>query len=446
MKKRLPFLMVCFLLMSISHVNAQLVVTASRAANSVDVIWTFDPAAASYKILGFDDLLYFTIPQDPGLSDGAVYSKTVRGLENDTEYSFTVKSFSASGEELASGMVTVTTRRAGVNYEIIDDFDHFNGAVWELSNNSGTVDYPVDNDIKGGINASDMCGKYIKGKEAWARNYSGPALNTERLEVGPNAPYRYLHVKMYRVVTGTPLATPELGGFSIQCNTRADSAQITAVNKKIAYNAQFVDGAWHDYTFDLRALSSTDKAFFSWYFKANEFGGGSYTMQTDYYMCIDDIYLSNSGSPLNAAIEPVDVVLTAGTNGKVPVSGSYLVGSVVTATPDEGFEIDQWSDGTHVLSTTADCVITGKGTLTATFKLATGLTNITDNNLVKVEGRTICFLKEVESVDIYNTVGTVVYSQKQVSAHSSIPLDRSGIYLLKVQTNQGMKVQKIAIK
>ena len=73
----------------------------------------------------------------------------------------------------------------------------------------------------------------------------------------------------------------------------------------------------------------------------------------------------------------------AGENGSVntDVSGQYREGETITltATPDEGYQFDQWSDGTtenpYVLT------ITGDTTLTATFKvIPTGIEDVWKKN------------------------------------------------------------------
>jgi len=429
--------------MAMSSLNVKAAVTGVRTATTIDVIWTPDPLAVSYKVLGLNNLVLATIPAATLVAPITTFSKTISGLKPNTEYTFNVSSFDAGGNETPLGMVTMTTRRAGTNYEIIDDFDDPNLSTWTVSN-YGTFTPQEANVLLNGDSSA------LAGKWAWktgAKNYAGPRIPFEKISVGPNAKFQYLHVKMYRVVTGTVItAAPELGGFSFQADGRSDST-VTTINKKIGYptNGQFVDGVWHDYTFDLKAMSAANINYFSWYLKMNEFGGGSYLMTTDYYAFIDDIYLSNSGTANNSMIKPVAVTLVAGANGTVPVSGTYLKGSTITAVPASGYVIDGWSDGKNVISTTASCVIPGAGTLTASFKIVSGINDLFEGGLINVSNGKIEFLKSVISVDIYNTVGAMVRTQNNVSAGSSISLNR-GIYLVRVKTNQGLKVQKLIIQ
>jgi|GEM_PF-5068393 len=427
---------------AICSLNVKAAVTGSRTATTIDVIWTPDPLAVNYKVLGLNNVVLATIPATTLVAPITTFSKTITGLNPNTEYTFNVSSFDAGGNETPLGMLTMTTRRAGANYEIIDDFDDANLSSWTVSN-YGTFTPQEPNVVLTG-DSSALAGKWNwdpKGK-----NYAGPRASIEKLSVGPNAKYQYLHVKMYRVVTGTVAATPELGGFSFQADGRSDSA-VTTVNKKINYlvNGQFVDGVWHDYVFDLKAMSTSNINYFSWYFKMNEFGGGSYILSTNYYAFIDDIYLSNSATPNNLMVTPVSLTLVAGSGGTVPKSGTYLKGSTITAIPDNGYVIDNWSDGTNIISTSNNCVIPKAGTLTATFKLATGIKNLFEDGMINTTSNGIAILKPVQNLQIYNTIGSLVFSQTNYSSANIIHL-KKGIYLITAKIGNDVKYQKIFIK
>ncbi|MEI8086387.1 MAG: T9SS type A sorting domain-containing protein [Paludibacter sp.] len=421
-------------------------VTGIRTATTVDVVWTADPLAASYKVLGLNNLVLATIPATTLVAPITTFSKTITGLKPVTEYTFNVSSFDAGGAETPLGMVTVTTRSAGANYEIIDTFDDSNLATWTVSN-YGTFTPQEANTVLNG-DSSASAGKW--NWDARGKNYAGPRVPFEKITVGPSAKFQYLHVKMYRVVTGVVAVAPELGGFSFQADGRSDST-VTTVNKKIGYPTtgvtagQFVDGVWHDYVFDLKAMSAASINYFSWYFKMNEFGGGSYILTTDYHSFIDDIYLSNSGTANNTMVKPVAVTLVAGANGTVPASGTYLKGSTITATPAVGYVIDGWSDGTNVVSTAATCTIPGAGTLTATFKVSTGINDLIEGGIINVTDHNIEVLKNVTSLQVYNTVGAMIHTQNNISAGAVISLNR-GIYLVRVKSEQGVKIQKLIIR
>lgn len=446
MKTKLLILVAFCMLAMATTLNAA--VSAVRTAKTVDVIWTPDANAVTYKVMGLNNVVLATMPASTLIAPNTTFSKTIFGLQPNTEYTFSVASVDASNAETILGSVTVTTRRNGTDFEIIEDFDNMNQSVWGVSN-KGTFT-PQEMNLKTtGINTSDLCGKWASNcANASNRNYAGPANAYERITVGPNVKFQYLHVKMYRVVTGTPLvgSAEELGGFSIQMNGRADSSVYTAVNNKKYYNTAFVDGAWHDYVWDLKALGNgTDKSFFNWYFKMNEFGGGTYALQTEYNAFIDDVYLSNSSTPITNKIEPVALTLIAGANGTVPVSGTYLKGSTIVATPAAGYVIDNWSDGTNVISTTNTCVVPGVATLTATFKVATGINDLVDAGVLRIKSNQIDVLQSISSLQIYNTLGGLVNTYANLTEGSTISLER-GVYLLRVKTEKGLKVQKVVLQ
>ena len=446
-KMKTKLLILVAFCMTMGTFKAKATVSGVRTATSVAVVWTIDPLAVSYKVYGLNNVVLKTVAAPATVVGQTTVSANITGLKPNTEYTFNVSSFDASNNETQLGMVDIFTRMSGANYEIIDDFDDVNTSTWGVSN-KGTFTPQQNNTVLSGDSSALAAEWQSMCSSTSNRNYAGPLNTMERLTVGPNAPFQFLHVKMYRVVTGTPLvgALAELGGFSLQCNQRADSATMTGVNIKKYYLPQFVDGVWHDYVYDLKALGAgVDKSFFNWYIKMNEFGGGSYALQTDYYAFIDDIYLSNDGNPLGVAISPVAVTLVAGANGTVPVSGTYLKGSTITALPATGYVVDKWSMGSTVISTTAACVIPRAGTLTATFKLASGINDLIEGGIIKITDKKIEFLRNVSSVEIFNTVGSMIRTQNNVSEGTSISLNR-GIYLVRVKSDQGLKIQKVIIQ
>jgi hypothetical protein len=101
--------------------------------------------------------------------------------------------------------------------------------------------------------------------------------------------------------------------------------------------------------------------------------------------------------------------------------------------------------GSTVISTTAACVIPRAGTLTATFKLASGINDLIEGGIIKITDKKIEFLRNVSSVEIFNTVGSMIRTQNNVSEGTSISLNR-GIYLVRVKSDQGLKIQKVIIQ
>ena len=135
---------------------------------------------------------------------------------------------------------------------------------------------------------------------------------------------------------------------------------------------------------------------------------------------------------------------------KGSVSGGIIVskGTSVTviATPVSGYVFSKWNDGTSDVSTTASYTFTPTAdvTLTATFVTDpnTGVNQLSETNLVTVQGRNIR-INAVGEVQIYNSVGRLMISKKVVD--SPVSLNSAGVYLIKVITLQGVKIQKIVV-
>jgi len=76
----------------------------------------------------------------------------------------------------------------------------------------------------------------------------------------------------------------------------------------------------------------------------------------------------------------------------------------------------------------------------------TGITkSVTDNGLVIVKGRNVQLQNAATTVDIFNAIGAKVYSRVNVAASTSINMTQPGVYMVKVKSENGMKVQKIIV-
>ena len=156
--------------------------------------------------------------------------------------------------------------------------------------------------------------------------------------------------------------------------------------------------------------------------------------------------------PDMGAYEFNSIVVTTATadalKGSVSAGITVSKGSsaTVTATPLSGYIFSKWNDGTTDVSTSASYTFTPTTnvTLTATFVTdpGTGLNQLSETNLVSVQGRNIQ-LNVAGEVQIYNSVGRLMISKKVVN--SPISLNSAGIYVVKMITSQGIKVQKIVI-
>lgn len=80
------------------------------------------------------------------------------------------------------------------------------------------------------------------------------------------------------------------------------------------------------------------------------------------------------------------------------------------------------------------------------FQIPAGINNVVESGLVTVKGRSIEMLQSVNSITVYNAVGATIYSKKNVTVGTSISMNRSGIYVVKVNTENGIRVQKIILQ
>jgi len=271
------------------------------------------------------------------------------------------------------------------------------------------------------------------------RSYTGINGAKERIDVGPDVTYRYLHVKMYR--------DQDIGGFGATLLARTDITQAQIGLTAVPFSSKMTDGTWDDYSFDLKSISSTNKTFYGFYFAVNSTSGNP-TMATTTY--IDDVYLSNDPTPITSNIYTVNVTVLANNNtmGTVSPSGVYIKGtpSSIIATPNQGYQFVKWSNGASDLSTSASYTFTPTTdmTLTANFALASGINDLFESSILKVEGHNLIFKTEECVANVYNITGKLVASQKV--ADSILKLDQTGIYLIKLLTSQGVKIQKILIQ
>jgi hypothetical protein len=356
----------------------QVAPSAVRSATTVDLVWPPIVNSTSYKIYdGNDQLVFSGISPTPG-TGGTTIRKEITGLTPNTSYTYKLAVVGLDAVESAKGNpITVKTRKGGVNYEIIDDFeDATNASTWSISN-SGTITNATTNSLTGGFNPSSKCLKFSYSSTT-GKNYAGPQTLSERIDVGSGAKYRYLHVKMYRNVTGTPLATPENGGLGGTLGGRTDATITGLVYTTKAYNAtNFV--VWTDYVYDLftgstfNPSSTANNTFFNWVIKANEFGTGSYLMQTAYDEYFDDVFLSNSATALTSNITTYNVTTVAGTGGTTIGDCSLLSGvtapsTALVATPSIGYRFVNWTNtsGGAQVSTSASYTFTPSGAISLT--------------------------------------------------------------------------------
>jgi hypothetical protein len=356
-----------------------------------------------------------------------VYSAT--GLTANSSNTYKVVAVINGTINSTTASLTALTRRfASGTIQIIDDFVD-NNMLWD-GQNGPTLTIPATNPLIDGINASPSCAQvFLATAKA---NYTGLQNQREAIAVGPNAPYQYLHIKLYR--------DADVGGISINFNARKDILQAQLSSAILPVSTPSV---WTDYVFDLKAMSGTDMTYFSFYISPDRIGT-ALTFSSNSY--IDDVYLSNDLTPSVANLT-IPVVLTSAGNGTVSANSSYLSGdnATVVATPSGGYKFLNWTENGLEVSTSASYTFTVSSarTLVANFDLGTSIHQVNVDNFVTVKGRELQFTEISNVVEVYNLMGSLVTAQKPLDA--KISLTSSGIFIVKMATEKGIKVQKVIV-
>lgn len=406
----------------------------ARTASSIDLYWTALPAAVSYNVVDGNDVVVKT-----GIGG---LSTVITGLNSNSAYTFKIVGVNALSEKTRPSLpVTVTTRKQkGTNFELVEDFESSVSPSWAVSNTvSGSFTNNSSNLVSNGINSSAKCGLITIPLSVNTRSYLGLQAKNERIEVGPNAPFRYLHIKMYR--------NQDIGGISLNLLARTDITQAQLSFPTIAYSASMVDGSWHDYVFDLKTVSATDLSYYEFLIKVNTTSGNP-TMATNTFF--DDFVLSNDATPLISNVITVNLMVAANTPSFGTVSGSGVsmkgIATTISATPATGCTFVNWTNGLSPLSTVASysLVPTADMTLNANFQSPlAALENVSNATSFRLEGHSLIFQGEACEVEIYNTTGKLVLMTKV--DNSSIYLQNSGAYIVKMKTAQNVSVQKVLV-
>ena len=352
--------------------------TYARTATTIDVLVnnpTSYTGTVTYNVLdGSDNVLATGIsatssPQTATL----VYSAT--GLAANSSHTYKVVAVINGISSLPATITALTRKHANGSVQVIDDFEDGNAMGW-INQSSATLTIPYTNTVTGGINTSTNSAKanILSGKN----NYSGFMNTYERIQIGPNAPYQYLHIKMYRDADNGTLA------LTFSARKDISLAQLAAAETQ-AISGVSASGPWVDYVFDLKNAAYTlDKTFFGFYIKPNLTSGATNVESNSY---IDDVYLSNDATPSTSNIT-IPVTITAGTGGTVSQSSkTYLSGdnATVVATPNSGYHFVNWTlntSGGAVQSTTASYTFTVSAAETLVANFSSNSINVsTDSNL-----------------------------------------------------------------
>ena len=123
------------------------------------------------------------------------------------------------------------------------------------------------------------------------------------------------------------------------------------------------------------------------------------------------------------------------------VSGTSVT---LVATPLAGYQFVNWTEGGNEVSNSATYTFTASGnsTLVANFSVITGLKNTDNDTFVTVIGNDLQFSKNVNSVEVYTLQGQLVKVMNNAVNHT---VEKSGVYILKMHTVGGVRVQKVIV-
>jgi len=177
--------------------------------------------------------------------------------------------------------------------------------------------------------------------------------------------------------------------------------------------------------------------------------------QTDYYGVAvtprGDVYVAGNGNILTRKVVEVTTQINNNDMGSVTGAGAYYAGEtvVLTATPNQGYEFEKWTSNSTDISTEPTYSFTATSVLhaiDAVFKvsIATSADFQKENSIISVIGKNIQFPERTGQFEIYDTTGRLIISGK--TGEGTIQINNNGIYIMKVETAQGSRVQKVIIK
>ena len=414
---------------------ASIVATPSyaRTATSIDLYWSALSSAVSYKVLDGNGVVV--------KSGITATSTTITGLNPNTSYTYKVVGVNATSEQSRPSfpVTAITRKQKGTNFELVEDFESTVSPYWVVSNTAaGSFTSSTVNTVTNGINSSAKCGKINILLNGNQRYYNGLQVSKERFDVGPNAPYRYLHVKMHR--------DQDIGGFVLNLLARTDIVQAQIFFPTIPYSASLVDGTWHDYVFDLKSISTTELTYYDFLIRVNVTSGNP-TLATNTYF--DDFVLSNDAIPLTSNVTTVNITVAPNNASLGTVTGGGIsmkgIATTISAAPAIGNQFLNWTNGSTIVSTLATYTFipTTDISLTANFAPATGFNDVLESTSLTVTNHHLYFQGDECNVEVYNSIGKLVFTR--TVANSTITLNNSGIYMVKMKSPQGIKIQKILI-
>lgn len=135
-------------------------------------------------------------------------------------------------------------------------------------------------------------------------------------------------------------------------------------------------------------------------------------------------------------------------NVKGSITGSITDSLVsLTAVANSGYQFINWTEEpTGIIGT--DAVLptfkaNANRNIVANFGLVTGISSIQNNLFVTISNKNIVLHGEIAGVEIFNLQGKMVYASKQ--AITTVPMRTNGVFIVKMHTPAGVKVQKVSI-
>ena len=136
--------------------------------------------------------------------------------------------------------------------------------------------------------------------------------------------------------------------------------------------------------------------------------------------------------------------------GNVTGAGNFDNNATVTliATNTGTYHFINWTENNVEVSTnsTYSFPATSNRSLVANFSFNTNIDQLNEGSFVTLKDHTIRLLKAANSIHIYNSVGECLLSKQNVSEGSSLSITDTGVYFVKVNSEKGIKVQKIIIQ
>lgn len=161
--------------------------------------------------------------------------------------------------------------------------------------------------------------------------------------------------------------------------------------------------------------------------------------------------------PLSEVL-PVTYTIATSSNpsnaGTTTGGGSYSSGNSVTvsATPNNGFVFNNWTESGNIVSANSTYTFTASANrnLVAEFSPTTSIKDLTTENFVSIypnpsNGSFTLNSDKVSNIKIFNSIGQLTLTKENVSGLTELSINESGTYLIVVQERNSNKISKTQI-